>query len=76
MAGPFNAATFDPEQPQRFYLPDEEMERLADATLKVEGVELPVHRAVLSLQSRVLRGLFVDVVGIDTSGGRKRKQVN
>lgn len=76
MSGPSNAANFYPEQPQRFYLPHEELEWLADATLVVEGVKLPVHSAMLSTQSGVLRGLFLDMQTIETGSeqGRKRKQ--
>ena len=78
MAGPSSGAQpFDAHHPERFYLPHDDLEWLADATLVVEGVRLPVHIAVLSLQSGVLRGLFVDMQTIETGSdrSRKRKQV-
>ncbi|KAL4443226.1 hypothetical protein ABPG75_010980 [Micractinium tetrahymenae] len=53
-------AAFSVAQPAAFYLGSEnaELAGLADAALMVEGTRLPVHSHILSLQSRVLRGLF------------------
>ena len=46
MAQPLELSQFDPEQPQAFYLPDDDVAALADATLVVGGKRLPVHRSV------------------------------
>lgn len=43
VAQPLSEEAFDAEQPQEFYLADEDMAALADATLVVDGERLPVH---------------------------------
>ncbi|PRW33982.1 BTB POZ and MATH domain-containing 4-like [Chlorella sorokiniana] len=74
------AGSFDAEQPAAFYLLDsrEGMEALADATLVVQDVKLPVHSQVLSLQSRVLLDMFTAVASQDdpqAASGSKAKVV-
>lgn len=60
-------SSFDADQPAAFYLLDnrEGMEALADATLVVQGVELPVHSQLLSQQSRMLLDIFTSVTSQD-----------
>ncbi|PRW58089.1 MATH domain and coiled-coil domain-containing protein [Chlorella sorokiniana] len=64
---------FDKAKPQAYYLVEnrEEMEALSDAVLVAGGVSLPVHSQVLSMQSGVLRRMFVDFRGSQRSSGEQ-----
>ena len=47
--------------PTAFYLPDPVLRKTADAVVVLpDSLELPVHSQVLSMQSKVLRKLFLD----------------
>lgn len=57
-AAKLTPSSFDADQPAAFYLLDnrEGMEALADATLEVQGVELPVHSQVTGRWLAVVGG--------------------
>ena len=63
--------SFDPAQPEAFYLGQgaDELRATADARLVVEGQQLRVHSQVLSVQSRVLRSLFAAQAEGGSGGG-------
>ncbi len=56
-------SSLDESAPERFYLPDDCCAQLADCYAVVEGARLPLHGAVLALQSAVLRQLLVQFRG-------------
>lgn len=66
--------SFDAAATELFYLPDASCCQLADCYALVEGERLPLHSAVLALQSSVLRDLFVqfrrDAAGAAASQAR------
>lgn len=70
---PVDRSMFNPAAPAHFYLPDASCEALADSFAIVEGARLPLHSAVLAMQSKVLRDLFLQLR--EPQGGAAASQV-